>query len=394
MERSNVPIMVIKINIMKKKLKLVMILNDAPFFITHRLPLAMEAARVGFEVHIFAPYHKSSCNIISKKNLYFHHIPLERGGKNLLNEMKLIFMIYLKIFYLRPEIVHLISMKPVLYGGIIARLLKIPCSVNAITGLGYLFVSSSFLSKIIKKIVYFLYAFSLNHKNSITIFQNKDDIELFLRKRLVNNSKTTIIRGCGTDIDIFKPNNKKTTDNIIMFPARILGDKGANEFFEAAKQLKDEGIKARFVVVGRTDPDNPTHVTNERINFLKKNNIIEYWGFSDNMSETLGKASIVCLPSYREGLPKVLIEAASMAKPIVTTDVPGCREIVIDQYNGILVPVKNSARLAEALKDLINNKEQQKVFGENGRKIVEKYFTTEIFVQNSMSVYKKVIDRM
>ena len=203
-----------------------------------------------------------------------------------------------------------------------------------------------------------------------------------------------MIKGCGVDVDVFTPINKFVDNRIIMFPARIIGDKGANEFFDAAKILKNEGIIARFVIVGRTDPDNPTNIDEIKIKKLIEENIIEWWGFSENMSETLSKATIICLPSYREGLPKVLIEAAALEKPIVTTDVPGCREIVINERNGLLVPVRDSKNLSLALKKLIENKDMQKEMGIEGRKLVVKNFTSKDFIFRSMNVYETILKKI
>ena len=378
---------------MSKDLKLLIILNDLPFFITHRLHLAVEAKKRGFDVHILAPYHKKSYLTVNKYGLKFHDIPLKRGGKNIFSELKLFISIWKQISKTKPHLVHFVSMKPVLYGGIIARILKVPGTVNAITGLGFLFVTSSLFTRILREFVFIIYKFSLNHKNSISIFQNNDDLELFLGKNLVKESNTVIIKGCGVDINEFKPKKNLNAETIVMFPARIIGDKGANEFFNAALMLRKEGIKAKFVLVGRSDPDNPTNIDKETIEKLVENKVLEWWGFSENMSETLSKASIICLPSYREGLPKVLIEAASLGKPIVTTDVPGCREIVINGQNGVLVPVKDSIKLSLAIKKLIYDESMQKNMGIKGRKLVEKNFTSQDFILKSIKVYETILNK-
>ncbi len=379
---------------MHTNLKILIILNDLPFFVSHRLPLALEAKKQGFDVHILAPYQKKSFLTVKKHGLSFHHIPLKRGGRNPISELKLIFSIWKIISKNKPSLIHFVSMKPVLYGGFIARILKIPGTVNAITGLGFLFVSSNFYVKILRKFIFIIYKFSLNHKNSLSIFQNNDDLRLFLDKKLVDKTKTVLIKGCGVDIDKFSPKENEIENTIVMFPARIIGDKGANEFFDAASRLKKDGIDAKFVVVGRTDPDNPTNIDEKIITKLIKEDIIEWWGYSEKMSETLSQASIVCLPSYREGLPKVLIEAAALGKPIVATNVPGCREIVINESNGLLVPVKDSINLSVALKKLINNKNMQKNMGLNGRKLVENNFTSEDFIFRSMNVYKTILKKI
>ncbi|PPR79480.1 MAG: N,N'-diacetylbacillosaminyl-diphospho-undecaprenol alpha-1,3-N-acetylgalactosaminyltransferase [Alphaproteobacteria bacterium MarineAlpha2_Bin1] len=379
---------------MYKNLKIFIILNDLPFFISHRLPLALEAKKRGLDVHVLAPYHKKSFDIINEYDLKFHHIPLKRSGRNPISELKLFIAMWKVISKNKPNLIHFVSMKPVLYGGIIARLLNIQGTVNAVTGLGFLFVTSNFFTRILRIFVFIIYRFSLNHKNSISIFQNNDDLRLFLDRNLVEKRKTIMIKGCGVDIEEFRPKSNLMDNTIVMFPARIIGDKGANEFFDAAIRLKEEGIAAKFVLVGKTDPDNPTNIDKKKIKKLVEKDIIEWWGFSENMNETLSKATIVCLPSYREGLPKVLIESAALEKPIVTTDVPGCREIVINEKNGLLVPVKDSINLSLALKKLIQNKDMQKNMGLNGRKLVVKNFTTQDFIFRSMNVYETILKKI
>jgi len=201
----------------------------------------------------------------------------------------------------------------------------------------------------------------------------------------------TIVRGSGVDVKKFIPAEESTGVPIVMLASRMLWDKGVGEFIEAAKILKQEGVEARFVLVGDSDPENPASIPNAQLSEWHELGIVEWWGERGNMHEMLTQAHIVCLPSYREGLPKVLLEAASCGKPIIATDVPGCREIVHNGENGILVPLKDSSSLASAMKELINNPEKRKIIGINGRRLVENEFSEEIVVSQTLKVYQELL---
>ena len=173
----------------------------------------------------------------------------------------------------------------------------------------------------------------------------------------------------------------------------MLWDKGIGEFVKAAKILKQEGVEARFVLTGENDSENPASISNKQLNEWNKSDAVEWWGGKNNMHEILTQACIVCLPSYREGLPKVLLEAASCGRPVIATNVPGCREIVHNGENGILVPLKDSSSLASAIKELINNPEKRKIMGNDGRKLVESEFSEEIVVSQTLEVYQELLNK-
>ena len=375
----------------KKKPRLLLILNDAPFFVSHRLSIAQAAKASGFEVHIAVPFAKEPVEKIRSEGLNHHHIPLRRGTRNPFADIRLIQAIWRTVRRVKPEIVHAVTMKPVLYGGLVARVSNVPAVIHAITGLGYLFLTQGFAAKLQRTFIMQLYKLSLGHPNCLTIFQNPDDRQLFLDKALVTKKNIVMIKGCGIDLDIFRPTPEPPGITTVMFPARILGDKGIHEFVAAARRIKRLGIEARFVLVGRTDPDNPTDVGRETIQEWIDQEILEWWGFSNNMPQTLAKAHLVCMPSYREGLPRVLIEAAATSRAIVTTDVPGCREIVKHGENGLLVPVRNTVATADAMLRLIGDHKLRQQMGQKGRQIVISSFSVEDFVEKSLSTYKSAL---
>lgn len=371
--------------------RLLLLLNDAPFFVTHRLSIALAARAVGFEVHVGVPFEPRAVELIKGAGIVVHDIPLRRGARAVAGELRLLQAYWRLIGELKPDIVHAVTMKPVLYGGLVARLRKVPAVVHAVTGLGYLFLIGGPLAWVQRTLVLALYRAALGHPNARAIFQNPDDLDLFLRHRVVDRGITVMIRGCGVDTREFPYTPEPPGPPLVLFPARIIGDKGVREFVAAAGALKAQGAEARFRLLGRTDPDNPTNVTEAEVRAWEEEGIVEWRGFSTEMPIELALSHIVVMPSYREGLPRVLIEAASVGRAIVTTDVPGCREVVRDGDNGLLVPVRDAAALAAAIKRLLEDKKLRADMGARGRARVMAEFSVEGFVANSLAVYGDVL---
>ena len=240
--------------------RVLFILNDAPFFVSHRLSLAIGIRDAGFEVHVAVADDPAAVATIEAAGLRHHDIPLKRGARGPLGELRLIARLANLIRSLHPDLVHAITMKPVLYGGGLARLLKVPAVVNAVTGLGYLFLIEGTLARLQRTIVKRLYKFALGHPNSRTIFQNPDDLSLFVENGLVDPGSSVIIKGTGVDMEKYRVVPEPEGEPAVMFPARVIGDKGIHEFVAASKVFKSRGLQARFVIVGRTDPENPTDV--------------------------------------------------------------------------------------------------------------------------------------
>ncbi len=373
------------------KRRLLFILNDAPFFVSHRLSLAAAARRAGFDVHVAVANDADAVAIIESAGIHHHDIPLKRGARGPLGELRLIFRLANIIRSLRPDLIHTVTMKPVLYGGSLARLMKVPAVVNAVTGLGYLFLIEGTLARLQRGIIKRIYRFALGQPNGRAIFQNPDDLQLFLDEGLVAPDDSIIIKGTGVDMNLFQFLPEPTDEPIVMFPARVIGDKGIHQFVSAARTLKSEGLSARFVIVGRTDPDNPTDVGESKIREWERDGLVEWWGFSNDMASTLPKAHIVCMPSYREGLPRVLIEAAASGRPIVTADVPGCREIVKHGENGFLVPVRDGAATAEAIARLLADDELRHQMAQRSREMAERDYAMDKFIAKTFAVYEKLI---
>jgi len=360
------------------------------YFCSHRLPIARKALIKGFKVVVVAKVSKYG-SVIESEGFELAPIEIQRGGWNLSSEFKTILALYAYYKKYKPDIVHHVAIKPVIYGTIVARVIGSIKVVNAMAGLGFVFISNKKKVKLLRFFIHKLFRFLFNNKNVRLILQNKDDLRYFLKNKLIKKDLVTIIRGSGVDIKKFILVEECMGIPIVMLASRMLWDKGVGEFVEAAKILKQEGVEARFVLVGENDSENPASISNSQLNEWNELETVEWWGEKIDMHKVLAQSSIVCLPSYREGLPKVLLEAASCGRAIIATDVPGCREIVHDGESGILVPLKDSNFLASAIKELINNPGKRKSMGKNGRILVKREFSEEIVVNRTMKVYQELL---
>lgn len=375
---------------MSQPARILYVVNDAGFFLSHRLPLALAAQAKGYSVNVATP-ESAEVNEIKEAGFRFHPVPFTRYGMHPLRElavMRSLFRLYRSV---RPHLIHHVTIKPVLYGGLVARLTRIPAVVNAVTGLGYVFISSGFKSSFLRLAVRWAYRFGLRHANSRVIFQNPDDETLFVKNDLIEAKSAVIIKGSGVDMNRFRPVPESAGIPVVLFASRMLRDKGVYEFVDAAKGLIKAGTNARFVLVGDVDPGNPVSVSAETLEAWQAEGTVEWWGKRDDMPEVLAQAHIVCLPSYREGLPKILIEAAASGRAIVATDVPGCREIVRCRENGLLVPPRDVEALAAALKTLIMDPALRRRLGERGREIAKMEFSVDKIVRETLGVYRELL---
>jgi glycosyltransferase involved in cell wall biosynthesis len=329
---------------------------------------------------------------LKEHGLVWH--PLELEGKSLNPLQELQTLIHLVQLYreVQPVLVHHIAFKGVLYGGIASRLAQVPGVVNAFTGLGHLFSTESPKIRLVRWFVLQLSRFALGHPNSRTIFQNPDNIDEFADAGVLDRNQVRLIKGSGVDLDTFEPSPQPNGPPIVILASRLVWDKGIGEFVEAARGLKRDGVEARFALVGKSDPLNPKAVPEDQLETWDEEGVIEWWGFQEDMPAVFAGTHVVCLPSYyREGVPKVLIEAAACERPIVTTNMPGCREIVRDGRNGLLVPPKDSEALAEALREIITRPTRREEMGKRGRELVKEEFSLERVVNDTMAVYDEVL---
>lgn len=360
---------------------------------SHRLAIADEAIDKGFQVVIgYGELGEANPELLTQKGLKMHLIPMYRGSINPLKDLKTLYHIWQFFTKESPDIVHLVTIKPYLYGGIIARLTKIPNLVSAVTGLGSLFVHKNLKSYLLRWLLNPIYRLAFNHPNQIVIVQNKDDAKFLVQMGFVDLKKIRLLRGSGINLEKFK--NLCENDEIpkVCFAARLLRDKGVYDFVSAARLLRQRGVKADFLLAGDIDTKSPSGLSVYDINKLKTDGSVEVLGYQKNIAQLFEKSHIVCLPSYyREGLPKILIEAAAACRPVVTTDVPGCRDAIIPNKTGILVPAKKPEKLADALEWLINRPQERVKMGKAGRKLAEKEFQINKIVKEHIDIYQELI---
>lgn len=369
--------------------RLLFIVNDAAFFISHRLPLAIAAKGNGFEVHVATPEAHASAQI-KDAGLIFHAIPLSRSGKNPFVELKSLFAFYRLMRKVKPDLVHLVTIKPILYGGLVARMLKVPAVVAAVSGLGYLFTTQQTKTKLLRQGVSQLYKLALGHAYLKVIFQNPDDRQVFVQNATCTVDQTILIRGSGVDLNIYKALPERTDKIVVAMISRLLRDKGVLEYVAAVKQLKAKGIAAQFLLVGDIDEGNPACIDKEQLAQWRKEGVVELVGFRDDVAQLMEQVNLVVLPSYREGLPKVLVEAAACGRAVITTDVPGCRDAIEPNHTGLLVPARDSQVLALTMKQLIEDHAYRQQLGNAGRVLAEREFAIERIVDAHLNIYKEL----
>ncbi|MEP6729706.1 MAG: glycosyltransferase family 4 protein [bacterium] len=373
------------------KKRLLFVLNDASFFISHRLPIAVAARNAGFDVQLAAPADPKAAPVLAAEGIAVHPIVLDRRATNPLGELRVFLALYRLYRRLKPDVVHHVTVKPVLYGSIARSLAGGGAVINAVPGLGYLFLAQGIAASLRRALVERLYALALRGARTIAIFQNPDDLALFVERGLIDPARATLIRGSGVDLQHFAFHEETVTERpIVVLPARMLRDKGVHEFVDAARILRSKFPAARFVLAGDADA-NRSSISSDQLNAWNHEGVVEWWGQRTDMAHVLRNAAIVCLPSYREGVPKALLEAAACGRAIVTTNVPGCREVVSHGENGLLVPPRDSRALAEALRVLLNDSEVRAQMGRAGRRRAEKEFDANSVVQRTLEIYEELL---
>lgn len=372
-----------------KRSKLLFLVTEDWYFCSHRLPLAVAAREAGFEVVVVTRV-RAHGEAIRRAGLRLIPLDWSRRGLNPLREMAVLVALWRIYRRERPDIVHQVALKPVLYGSLAAWLAGCGRVVNALAGLGFVFISDRKRARLLRPLVRLAFRRLLNRPGSRLILQNPDDVRQFVGEGLAAPERIVLISGSGVDLASFAPTPEPPGLPVVMLASRLLWDKGVGEFVEAAGILRGRGVAARFVLVGEADYDNPAAVDSARLESWQASGVVELWGRRGDMPQVLGMAHIVCLPSYREGLPKVLLEAAACARPLIAADVPGCREIVRTGENGILVPVRDSGALAAAIVDLLTEPQRRQEMGAAGRRLVEQEFSQEIVIDRTLGLYREM----
>lgn len=348
------------------------------------------AVKEGYDVTVVAEdtgYRKE----IENMGVRFIELPINRVGTNLMEEMKTLKFLYKLYKKEKPDIVHHVSMKVVLWGGLAAKFAKVPGVVNAINGLGVFFESGE-VDSLVKRIFIELVRFAHKRKNVLTIFQNNEDSDFFVSRGVIKQEQTRRINGSGVNIEVFKETPiAKDFPLKMLFSSRMVEEKGVLDIIEAAKLLKPkyEG-KICFLLCGLLET-NPKAVNKETLDRECDGKYIQYLGQRNDVKELLMESAIVLLPSYyREGIPKSLIEATAIGRPIITTDWIGCRETVVNNVNGFLIPIKSPKVLAEKIEILINDESLRISMGKESRKIAVSKFSIDEVIRRHLRIYNEV----
>lgn len=369
-------------------LVILFIVNSPEFFVSHRLPIAVAAMRSGFVVHVASP-EGSAAQIIRSHGMVHHVISLSRSGTNPLTEIACFWSLLKLVKSVRPNIVHLVTLKPIVYGSLVSRLLGVGGVVAAFSGLGTVFVGGRRSFSIFKKLITVLLRIGLSGDAKHLIFQNRDDYRLVQSILGYDTSSVSIIKGSGVCLDAYRPSIEPEGVPIVTFASRILKDKGVLEFVAAASILRSRGVVARFWLAGSVDQENITSIPERKLDEWHRSGLVEVLGFQRDVESLFAQSNIIVLPSYREGLPKILIEAAACARPVVTTDVPGCRDSIVPNKTGLLVKAKDAEELANAIQVLVDNPEKRKSMGRAGRAWAESEFSIEKVVDAHLEIYSR-----
>ena len=360
------------------------------FFVSHRLVLAVAAREAGYDVHVAVPPGDAAA-MIEREGFPLHHFPMSRSGTDALGEARTVMALSALYRHLRPTLVHQVAQKAVVYGTLATRLHRQrPRIVNALSGMGYAFLATGLAARARRGGIVSAYRALLDGPRQRLILQNRHDVEFFATQGIVARERIRLIRGSGVDLIRFQPTPEPPGPPVVVLAARLLWHKGVREFVEAARLLRREGQDARFVLVGAPDGGNRAAVAPAMVEEWVGEGIVEHWGHREDMERVFASCHVVCLPSYREGLPKVLLEAAAGGRAIVASDEPGCREVVEPGVTGELVPVGDAAALAAAIRPLLTDAPRRRRLGIAARAHAERSFGVNQVIAQTLALYAEL----
>jgi len=369
--------------------KILILVSEDWYFCSHRLPIGIALKKAGADVVVVTRVRNHAAPIVDA-GLRLRETQLDRSGLNPLHDRKTIAELLRIYREEKPDLVHHVALKPTLYGAYCAWRTGVPAVVNALGGMGFLFLARALPARAIRSVVRLAMRFLLNRANSRTILQNRDDGDLLTQRVRVRPERICLIRGSGVDTERFKPTDPPPGTPVAVCISRMLRDKGIGELVDAARLLKENGVDLKVRLVGPTD-DNPASIDPATLAQWKAEGVVDVAGPSTDIAGEYARAHIAVLPSYREGLPKSLLEAAAAGRPIVATDVPGCREICRDGETGLLVPARTVEPLAAALETLATDPALRARLGATARRVAVDEFAEEIVVRQTLDLYREML---
>jgi glycosyltransferase involved in cell wall biosynthesis len=368
--------------------KIIYVVTEDWYFCSHRLPVARAARNAGAEVIVATRVDRHG-PAISSEGFRVVSLPWRRRMRNPFAEFWSIVTLVRLYRREKPTLVHHVAIKPTVYGGIAAAVARVSTVVNAIAGLGYLSTSSQRRARVMRRAVRWVFHRILNRPGSHVIVQNPDDAAA-LGAEIFDPARIHVIRGSGVDVDRFAPSPEPEGTVMCTMVARMVWSKGVAEMVAAARLLRDKGRDVTVQLVGDPDTENPETVKRATLEKWSREGVISWTPQVDDILPVWQGTNVAVLPTYREGLPKTLLEAAACARSIVATDVPGCREIVREGENGLLVAARDPVALAGAIETLATNRELRQQMGEKGRAIVEDEFAEDIVARETLALYRSV----
>lgn len=357
--------------------RLMLVINEPATFFPSRGAIASAAQRAGYAVSVAGP-PGPAVERIRSAGLAYHEVPMGRKSLAPMGELRTLLALRRLYATERPSVVHHFTVKPIVYGGLAARLAGVPRSVSTVTGLGYVFIQDTPRPRLLRPLVATGYALALGGPHCVPVFQNADDRSLLAHMGAVDARRATIVPGSGVDLERFRVRPEPDTGQpVVVLPARMLADKGIREFVDAARILRARGVAVRMALVGEADPGNPASISEEALEAWASEGSVERWGHREDMPEVFSQAHIVCLPSYREGVPRVLLEAGASARAAVAADVPGCRDVIEHAVTGLLVPPRDASALADAIARLAQDADLRARMGRKARERVAAHFSVE-----------------
>lgn len=368
-------------------MKFLLIAGYSESLTNFRGPLIDALIASGEEVHAAAPElcaHPEVAARLLAKGVRIHNVSMNRTGMNPWHDLKTLLCLYRLMRQIRPDRVLGYTIKPVIYGALAAWLARVPQRYALVTGLGYAFAGESGQRSLLRSVATRLYQVALHFTHRV-FFQNPDDRDLFVQRGILPTAaKTVVVNGSGIDIGVFRPVPLPSEPAFLLI-ARLLGDKGVREFVAAARLVQREYPHCKFRVAGWID-DSPDAIAQSELDQWIRDGVIEFLGRLKDVRPAIADSSVYVLPSYREGTPRTVLEAMAMARAVITTDAPGCRETVVPGVNGLLVPIKSAAELAQAMLVLLRDPRQVEAMGQQGRLIAEQKYDVQKVNQQMLTM--------
>ena len=374
----------------KKRTKILYLITEDWYFITHRLHLARDCRDAGWDVVVATRINKARA-AIERENFLVVPIRMRRRRRMIFAELATIIEL-IRIYRIhKPDLIHNVGLKPVIYGSVAALICRTGPVINTLAGMGYVFSSGKFTIRVARALIKLSLKSCLLARNHWLIVQNKNDYAVLTESKVAPEARTVIIKGSGVDTNQFRPVPEAGGRIVAAVVSRMLKDKGIREVVLAARELKRRNVKVEIWLIGDHDPENPTSLSREDLYQWDAEGCIRWIGYQNDIPSIWSRAHIALLPSYHEGMPMTLLEAAAAGRPIITTDIPGCNDLIVDGENGLLVSVRDWIKLADAIQSLVCSRELRAKLGSAARETVCVEYAKQNVLDETKALYQRAL---